>query len=64
MLDALRNKRKLARTKLNLAVPESDLQLALDDKEQFVLIVVLVPDKLTRELGQLDVSLKNFDFEP
>jgi hypothetical protein len=45
---------QLARIQLDVAVAQVDRQMAADDQEEVVCLVVLVPDKRTLDLDDLE----------
>ena len=55
MLDAPGHDEELALFQPDVAIPEFHPESPLDDKEEFIFVVVLVPDKLALEFYQLDV---------
>src|SRR6266576_3817015 len=54
MLDAVRNDDELARLDHEVPVSQLHSKPALHDEEQLILAVVVVPDELALELGELD----------
>ena len=57
---APRDDEKLALCEPDVAIPELHAELAADDQEQLILVVVLVPHVLSPELDQLDVLAIRF----
>src|ERR1700733_6588096 len=60
MLDAARYDSEFACLQMNLAIAKFDEQVTFDDEEEFVFGVVLMPDELAFELGELDVGVVDF----
>src|SRR3989441_10586835 len=54
MLDAVWNDDELARLDHEVLVSQLHPQPALHDQKQLILVLVMVPDELTLELGELD----------
>jgi hypothetical protein len=54
VFDATGHDQELARVQPDVPVPKLHPKVAPDDEEQFVLVVV-VPDERTQELGELDL---------
>jgi hypothetical protein len=57
MLDAFRHNEKLAWTERHGAVAQLNIELPLQDKEEVVRLVVLVPDKRTEQLDHHHVKV-------
>ena len=55
MLDAARHDQELARSSHTCAIAKVHPEPSLDDEEQLVLALVVMPDELALELHQLDV---------
>jgi hypothetical protein len=60
MLDATGDDEKLAFTDFDRTLPELHAKAALDDEEEFVLVVMMMPDECTLKLHQLDVLAVEF----
>src|SRR5947209_2574683 len=57
MLHASRYNRELTCFQSYIAIMQFDHQSSLHDKEQFILVLMAVPDKLTLELCQLNIRV-------
>jgi len=55
VFDSLLDDKHFALFNRDLAVAEPDLHFALDDDERLIGVVVLMPDKVTLELDQLEL---------
>src|ERR1700693_3458977 len=60
VLDAARHHEHFARRQMHRAVAEIDAQIALDDDERFVRILVIVPDEVALQLDDLEVIVVHF----
>jgi hypothetical protein len=60
MLDTARNNDKFAFTHHGFAVAELHAQRAFDHEEEFVLVFMVMPDKLTLEFDGFDMALVYF----
>jgi len=57
VFDPFGNNDKLAFLQVNITIPQFDQQVSFHNEEQLVLVLVLMPDKLALEFGQLDVGV-------
>src|SRR5579859_1896668 len=57
MLDAARNDHKLSRVQMYLAIAQFDKQVSGDDQEEFVLLFMMMPDKLALQFDELDMRI-------
>jgi hypothetical protein len=55
MFDATGHDEELPLLQTDVTLPELHPESSFDHQEEFIFAVMLVPDKLTLELGQLDV---------
>ena len=55
MLDALWHDEHLSGTKVNIAIPQLDRKLALQDEEEIVRVVVLVPSERNLDLNDHEI---------
>ena len=55
MLDALWDDEHLTGDKVNIAIPQLDRKLALQDEEEIVRVVVLVPSERTLDLNDHEI---------
>jgi hypothetical protein len=60
VLDTSRHDKELALVELDDAVTEVDGEAAAQNEEQFVLVLMVMPDELTFKLGELDVLAIEF----
>ena len=55
MLDAARDDEKLAHFESDDAIAEVDVEMSIEDKEQLILILVMMPDELAGQFHDLHV---------
>ena len=60
VFDATGNNQNLSLFEPDMPIPELHAKPAFDDEEKFVLVVMVVPDKLTEYFGQLHVLAVEF----
>src|ERR1051326_531325 len=57
MLDAARDDYKFAGVQVYLAIAQLDKQVPGDDQEEFVLLLMMMPDKFSLQFDELDVRI-------